>query len=947
MPVTNNNKKMVDLPFFELCNQSPTASGAVGGLTTAEDGDTGFIYYIIGGLFYRYDSHGDTWQLLASPHTTPITSASLRYTSRRGFHGRVISATSTTVNIPGLRGPTFNGKTIEILYGTGAGETKTLTYTGDTTHDAGVITATTTSTLGDGTKKWKFNQWAGYTVAITFGVGATLYKKILYNDQTTLYIADANLQAHDPWNNQIFTAATPYALPVITAGSQAMYQIMSSQFTVDTSWTSTPNVTSFFTVRTGGLYLLSSAAAAPFYTLQYYDVANDTWQTKTTPQSLLLAAYGTDITLERTGKIGSALISDTATGGSIRTLVDSSLNLEPDRYANHRLWITGGVGQGQNRRIAGHNATTFTVARNWDTAPTGTSTFEVWPDSDRVYIGGGGASALFAYSPENDYTMQGQAFDDGITNNISCTLGQWLPCGVSTGVRIAAGVQAVNSVPTAGGSGYSVGDILTCSVGGTGAQVIVTSIAAGGAVTGIELVHSGTGTGFTVGTGRATTGGTGTLCTINITTVGPTALITLASAHFFRSGNSVTFAGCTEGLWNAAYTIIGVNSISSFSVATTATANMVATASQSTTVIVDPTKNWVVNEHVGRLVHLMVAGQTPTSQIRWITSNTATSITVATIVAGGNGTSKYVIYDAKAFGADDQRKETDKKGYGWASGGSITSLSDSTKNWIPNQWVGYLFKIEAGAGYGTGRISITSNTENTLNFASIGVAPDTTTKYEIADTWGLNTAATLNTVTEATTKNWTVNQWAGKRVRITAGTLVGTEIGATASTATTLAAVVGTPDSTSAYVIYSIPPRSTGTQLVWAWNSADNTKKARFMYFPRGGATNQIDVYDITTGKFQFGYHISPQSETLSTGSSYAYDGVDNILFSKSVLNQPIRIFAFNAITNTVTGFMTTTVTQNVLHVGNYMEIVDSPDGIKYLYTLQNTGTVLQRSMIF
>ena len=61
--------------------------------------------------------------------------------------------------------------------------------------------------------------------------------------------------------------------------------------------------------------------------------------------------------------------------------------------------------------------------------------------------------------------------------------------------------------------------MLTCAVGGAGAQVIVTSITTGGAVTGLELFSAGTGTGYTTGTGQAITGGTGTSCTIEITAV--------------------------------------------------------------------------------------------------------------------------------------------------------------------------------------------------------------------------------------------------------------------------------------------------------------------------------------------------------------------------------------------------------------------------------------------
>ena len=951
MPVTNNNKDIVDLPFFELLNQAPVATSALSGMTVAEGGTDQFIYYMVGSAFYRYDLKGDTWHQLATPNVAPLTVLKMRYTARRGFHGRVLGADSGTVIMPGTRGPVLDGKTISIEFGKGSGQERVLTHVSDTVHDAGVITGTTTSTLVDGLKKWKINQWTGYTVGITFGTDVTHHRKVLYNDATTLYVADPNLQPHDPWNNQNFGAATPYALPVITAGLQAHYQIMSSNFTIDTPWDITPDYSSFFAVRSGGIYLLSSAAATPFFTLQYYDVANDIWQTKTVPQSLILAALGTDIAAERTGKVGTVFLSGSGAtvSASNRTLVDTSINLTVDRYANHRIFITSGSGVGQNRRIVAHTSGTFTIPKNWDALPDTTSKYEVWPDSDRIYMGGGAAAALYAYSPQNDCWMQGQSFDDGIVANISCEMSGWSALGVSTGVRIAAGVTAVNSVPTVPGSNYVIGDVLTCSVGGTGAQVIVTSITAGGLVTGIELTHAGTVTGFTTGAGKATTGGTGTGCTIEITSVGATALITLATAHWFDRSEVVTFAGCSEAAWNTQHTIIGVNSTTTFSVAVTATANMAATSSQSTTLIVDPAKNWVVNEHVGRLVQLMVAGTAPTAQIRLVTANTAKTLTVNTIVAGVNGTSKYVIYDSKVFGVDEVSRVTGRENSGWATSGSTTSIVDTSKSWVPNQFSGSFFRIEAGTGYGSGRIAITSNGTSSINYAVQTFTPDISSKYEIADTWGPIGTAGSTTTMPFTGSAWPVNYWAGKRVRITGGTTgLGQEAGIVSNTSNVLTTgAITAPSADASFAILSIPVRGTGTELVWAHSNTSAAKRGRYIYFPRGGGSNTLDIYDISTGKFIFGYFISPQNEAFTVGSSYTYDGADALYLSRSAVGVPIRILKYDIDKNSIRGAMTTTILQGTVTVGNFLEVVETTDGLKYIYTLQNTGTVMTRSMIF
>lgn len=954
MVMTNNNKKGLDLPFFELLNQIPTLTTSVTGLTTSETGTDRYIYGMVGALFYRYDTYADTWQQLATPNVGPVTGVKLRHTRRRGYHGRILSATSTTVTIPGVCGDILDGETIAIQYGVGSGQERVLTLVSEDVIDAGVVTAVTTSALTDNLKKWRVNQWAGYSVAIKFGADATHHRKIIYNDATTLYVADANLQPHDPWNNQAYAAIVPYVLPSATAGVQSHYQIVSSTYSLNSAWDVTPNNASYFTTYSGGIYLVSSNGGAPWFTFQYYDIANDIWQTKTTPLGLFGAALATDFTIERTGKIGSPLVTKVGTtSGTARTLADSGLALEYDRYANHRIFITSGTGRGQNRRIVAHTPTTFTIARSWEVTPDETSVYEVWPDSDRIYLMGGAQATMLAYSPENDYWMQGQAFDDGVTTNISSTLGSWMPVGVTTGVLIAAGVRAVNSTPTAGGTGYSIGDVLTCAIGGAGAQVRVTSIAPGGAVTSIELVHTGTTTGYTVGTGRAITGGTGTGCTIEITTVGTTALVTTATNHFYRAGDAITFAGCVESAWNGSHTIVGAPGLNTFCVIPTATTSMVATASQSTTVLVDPTKNWIVNEHAGRIVHISVAGTFPTSQIRWIISNTATTLTFATIVAAGNGTSKYVIYDSKIFGIDEQRKESNMDAHGWATGGTTATLVDSTKNWVPNQWAGYLFKIEAGTGYGSGRISVISNTATTLTYATQTFTPDATTNYEIADAWGLITTGgagvNLN-ITESPSKNWAVNQWAGKRVRYTAGasSSVSTETAIGSNTPTQISSVISlTTDTTTSYAIISIPPRGAGIDLIWNWGASDVNKRAKYLYSPRGSASNTMDIYNISSGHWDYGIQFTPQTEGFNVGSSYTYDGLDTIFATRSAANLPIRIFEIDLNTHKISGSRTTTFLQGTATIGNMLETVVTPDGIEFIYVLQNTGTLFARSMLF
>lgn len=197
----------------------------------------------------------------------------------------VLGATSTTVQISSPPNPReLDGEVISLERGTGKGQSRTLTFVSETIHDFGLLTATSTSSITDSTKKWEINQWAGYSMTITYGAGSTETKKILYNDATTLYFYDASLIPQQPWMSYPFTATYPYTpIPIVTAGSQAHFEIKSSTYSVS-AWDVTPTKNTFFTTLTGGIFLLTSQATTPFMNLQYYDIVGQEWIGKTIQQ---------------------------------------------------------------------------------------------------------------------------------------------------------------------------------------------------------------------------------------------------------------------------------------------------------------------------------------------------------------------------------------------------------------------------------------------------------------------------------------------------------------------------------------------------------------------------------------------------------------------------------------------------------------------------------------
>jgi hypothetical protein len=363
------------------------------------------------------------------------------------------------------------------------------------------------------------------------------------------------------------------------------------------------------------------------------------------------------------------------------------------------------------------------------------------------------------------------------------------------------------------------------------------------------------------------------------------------------------------------------------------------------TVLVDATATWDTNEHTGKIVHIQTFGITPTIQSRRITSNTATTITVPTITAAVNGTSRYAIQEINCFGSMQTNKVLNKQRDGWASSGTATTLVDSTKNWNINQWLNCKVRVVSGTGIGN-ESTITSNTATTLTVASWGVAtPDATTKYEILDAFGVVTTGGVSTTITDANKNWTTNILAGKRVRIVAGTGIGNEITINSNTATvmTIASAV-TTDTTSVYVIYEIAARSTGTNITWLYGIADTAKAGRWLISNRGGASNGFDIYDIPSNNWDLTPVFTPQTVTLTTGSMFVYDGEDTYFFTKDATG---RVYSIDLQTFQMNGETTTPYVQGNAILGSRMEIVTTADGLKYLYIMRHNGQEMWRTLRF
>ena len=983
MAVTNSLKKQIDLPVWEWCRFAPVVAAA--GANTCSDESSGgrYVYYLAATpLFYRYDTWTDGWQQLATPTgllgaaITTGAIGSMRYTIYGGYRGKVISATSTTVDLPGLQGQKLVGKKIRITSGTGAGQERTITaVTEPTIYEQGGLTAITNTaaicSIQDNQtipKKWKINQWTGYQCRVVFGTGLSQVRKILYNDTNTLYFQDQNWQPYDPWNNMPFSAVAPYALPVIIAASAgAFFYIEKSTATV-AQWNTTPDSTSKFSVLSGGIWLgVSTTAALGVLQWQYYDILSDTWFNKTKPSGNIAISLASDISIERTGEVSGSFTSGTSSGGGdSRNFIDSTATFGVDRYANYQLRVTNPVTRTvQKRRILSNTNTIMYVDEPWETIPgTTMSTYEVYGDTNAIWVTGNGQSSIYKYMIEEDLWTQGQDYDSGVVANMTYQKPGCVPFNATT-IAISAGVLTVNTSAFGNaGTGYKVGDICSVTTGGTGCKIRITSITPStGAVTGIELYANGAVGTHTTGPGKVTANvipaaGGGASLTVEVLTVGAVAQATTTIAHDFAVGDSVVHMGAGVAAWNATYSITTCDSTTTFYFIPPNTTAPVAASANSATLIVDASKNWTPGEHIGKAVTMSTLGLLPTTQNRKITANTATSLTVSTgttaMTIGAVGTSRYVIHDLNSFGREDQTKISGQDGDGWATSGSPTTLVDNTKTWIPGMWIGYKLRVISGTGYDKGEIAISANDATTLTITTPGFTPDTTTRYRIMQTWGIATGTFAATTLADSTKNWAVNQWAGRSLRLWGLTTGVTplEVIIASNTANTLTYATTTivSEANTCYTILAPAQRQIGIQAMWNYGSSQTSIKGKYIYIPRGGSTvaigfNYIDRYIITEDRWDLALLQNPQFESEFLGSQWAYDGVDRIYWTPS--GTVTRVFAIDINKLTVDPIGIHPYANGAGVQGNRLEIIETEDGLKYIYILRSSGAEFWRTLLW
>lgn len=405
MALTNNVKAGIDLPVYEFLRPNlftNTANSA--GLMSIPGGLDRFMYWYRAdaGSMQRYDAYSDSFVRMAYPPQTNNTLSSLFYT-QKGYCGSVISASVSGLNIAAFDGnQSFVGKRIRITKGPGKNQERTiLSVSAPITVDRMVLTSVTnnqgtnagTVLYTDTLKSMSANQYEGFECKVVFGTGYGQVRRILYNTNTSITLADPGL-AGVVFNHSPYLATSPAANSVVL--------IQSSNITLDAPWDVLPTGDSQFEVLNTGKVSLIHNANSPFSFFEY-DLVTQVIDYKTI-YGLRTTNFATDYAFTGGFPSESPSVSAFVTSASSLFFADSANAVDLYTYDNYQVKILSGTGTGQIRHIVSTALSGYTIDLPWDVVPDKTSLYSINNNTRIIYgMGGTTDSRLYNYHVEYDF----------------------------------------------------------------------------------------------------------------------------------------------------------------------------------------------------------------------------------------------------------------------------------------------------------------------------------------------------------------------------------------------------------------------------------------------------------------------------------------------------------------------------------------------------------------
>jgi hypothetical protein len=779
MALTNNLKKQVDIPVWEWCRLVPAVSSAVSATCAADNSlyhvSFGrYIYYMqaspvgaggtgAGGTgltgFFRYDTVSDSYQMLSQPAIATSLLTAMQFVGGQGYTSRVISADTNTLVAAAISGQVLKGFDIRIISGTGDGQQRVISSVSDPIiADSGTIVsvgAAPQNYFTDSNKNWIINQWVGYQVRFLSAAGQAQVRKVIYNTSTTIYFSDVAKFAEEQQSWTPIIISGGFAL--IAAGS--LYQIESSIITVESNWSVVPDATSKFVVRSGGIWMVSAGAT---YTIQYYDIAADTWYVRnagaaTSPMTSLPAA-GCDASIVSSGENASVWERGIALGThSTTTLQDTTKSWTTNQWAGYYLRIFSGTGEDQLRTISSNTSNTLT----WVTV--GTS-----PDNtSRYFIEAFEAGTV---SSVGDMTQTGVS-TGSITGSVftaGTTTGAYYPGQILSGTGVQK-TTTLNSQALAAFCPASSATVVLATGNTTGItagmQVTVTSAATGTLTAGtyVSSVPNSTTIVLNQNVATALTGATLQFATIYVTAPSVTTSngtkVTTTSTTGLIPGMFITVSGGTGAVAVGTY-VVSVDSPTTFTLS-----QQPATAFSGAIVITcQPYQTVIVNQLSG--------------------------------VVGGAGT--YTVFPSQTVSSTS------------ITGTAISTLVDTTKCWERDRWNNYSIRIKSGTGKGQVR-NIRGTIPGGVVYTSSAGATSSGKTITVSSTTGLVPGMVLNVTTGtgaftfgttvvSVTDSTTFVVSSAPTTALSGGATVVT--GAPVNTLITYPAWSTAPDSSSVYAIH-------------------------------------------------------------------------------------------------------------------------------------------------
>jgi len=289
-------------------------------------------------------------------------------------------------------------------------------------------------------------------------------------------------------------------------------------------------------------------------------------------------------------------------------------------------------------------------------------------------------------------------------------------------------------------------------------------------------------------------------------------------------------------------------------------------------------------------------------------------------------------------------------------------LVGAAKVWTVNEFANKVLVVIPSSTAAAQACRITSNTATAITTtANMLVTPANGNRYYICDAAcfgdfdsGVSTTQTATVLTDST-KNWKVNALIGKWVRFLtnvgaggAGTgtpVVGQEMQITANAATTLTvgAMTNYPNSGAIYSISDMPAAGAGIEAFWAGYLTDAALAGNYIVCNRGGGYAQFYLYDLTLNKWEQASFF-PGNETFTTGSMYIYDGADRLYMQRDATG---RVMYLNLVTKEMVPFGMPPYTMGTAVIGNRMDVVQTADGLKYLYLSRHGTTEVWRTLLW